>query len=526
MSGRTSRSLLDSTEPVDDTQWQDKATLLAQTGRPILQQPIHEHLAELEQELEERIVRVNERIAAGQNPYFQQKGKGKRWTLQYPKGAEPINDPLFDTLRHINVGSLLHFVDQQCGFMACFAHLLGRYTKQTVDDRAIIACLIAWGTNMGLGRMGDISDLSFTTLSQSSEHFLRPETLKAANDWISNATAALPIFRAYDLGAVVHSSSDGQKFETSLPIFNARESPKYFGLHKGIVAYSLIANHVPVNARIIGAHEHESHYVFDVLFNNTTTIQPTVHSTDTHGTNQVNFALLHVFGYQFAPRYQAIQEKVRTGLYGFKHPSQYGDLVLKPMRKLNTALIAAEWSNLQRIFVSLARKTTTQSIIVSKLSAHARKNTTRQAFWEYDNIFQSGYLLDFVDSASLRQNVQRALNRGENYHQLRRAVSYANFGKLRFRTEEEQQLWSECSRLITNAIIFYNATLLSQLLARKEAAGERSAVDRILRVSPVAWQHINFYGRYEFVQRPEPINLAALVDVLAQHPLTPVGDEP
>jgi TnpA family transposase len=64
---------------------------------------------------------------------------------------------------------------------------------------------------------------------------------------------------------------------------------------------------------------------------------------------------------------------------------------------------------------------------------------------KYDNIIQSLYLLNYIDSAPLRQNVQRAVNRGENYHQLRRAVSYANFGKLRFRTEYEQLLWSECS---------------------------------------------------------------------------------
>ncbi|XSG77821.1 Tn3 family transposase [Herpetosiphon llansteffanensis] len=42
------------------------------------------------------------------------------------------------------------------------------------------------------------------------------------------------------------------------------------------------------------------------------------------------------------------------------------------------------------------------------------------------------------------------------YHHLRRAVSYANIGKLRFATEEDQELWSECSRLIANCIIFYN----------------------------------------------------------------------
>ena len=28
-----------------------------------------------------------------------------------------------------------------------------------------------------------------------------------------------------------------------------------------------------------------------------------VYSTDTHGTNKVHFAILSLFGYQFAPRY-------------------------------------------------------------------------------------------------------------------------------------------------------------------------------------------------------------------------------
>jgi Tn3 transposase DDE domain len=55
---------------------------------------------------------------------------------------------------------------------------------------------------------------------------------------------------------------------------------------------TLVANHVPCNARIIGTHEHESRFVFDILHNNTTDIQPERHSTDTHGTNQVNFWLL------------------------------------------------------------------------------------------------------------------------------------------------------------------------------------------------------------------------------------------
>ena len=98
---------------------------------------------------------------------------------------------------------------------------------------------------------------------------------------ISNAIAELSIFHHYDVGNLLHSSSDGQKFEARINTINSRHSPKYFGLNKGVVSYTLVANHIPVNARIIGANEHESHFVFDILFNNTTDIQPSIHSTDT-----------------------------------------------------------------------------------------------------------------------------------------------------------------------------------------------------------------------------------------------------
>jgi len=506
---------------LDDQRWQQKDQLVRDTGLSLLRQPIHEHLAALEHRLETRLAEVNQRIASGENASVQLNSRNPqgRWTLHYPQSSDPINHPFFNALRQVDISQVLAFVHQQCHFLAAFEHVVGRYVKHAADTHALTACLIAWGTNMGLGKMGEISDLSYQTLATTSENFLRLETLRTANDQISNATAKLPIFHHYDIGGTVHSSSDGQKFETRLPTINARHSPKYFGLHKGVVAYTVVANHIPINARIIGANEHESHYVFDLLFNNTSAIQPEVHSTDTHGTNEVNFALLHLFGYQFAPRYRDFYDKVRTTLYGFKAPQQYTTGVLRPIRKINTSLIIEDWEQIQRILVSLALKTTTQSIIVGKLSAYARKNQTRRALWEYDNIIRSLYLLEYLDSPTLRQEVQRALNRGESYHQLRRAVAYANFGKLRFRTEHDQQLWGECSRLLTNAIIYYNATILSNVLTYKETRGDMEGVALLARVSPVAWQHINWYGRYEFRKQLEAINMSAIVHALLNLPV-------
>ena len=506
---------------VDDQQWQHKHRLMDEAGLAILNQPAAEHLAELEQQLEARITAVNQRIASGGNGHlqFRQLGKQRQWTLKYPSPTETVNHPFFDGLKPTNIASVLDYVNRHCPFMDAFEHVLGRFTRQALDGQALVAALLAWGTNLGLGRMGEISDMDYQRLASTSDNRIRLETLREANDRISNGIAKLPIFQHYTLGSGIHSSSDGQKFETSRDTLNARHSPKYFGLKKGIVSYTLVANHVPVNAEVIGANEHESHYVFDLLHNNTTDIEIGTHSTDTHGANQVNFAILYPFGYQFAPRYRDIYSVVTTSLYGFKPPSHYEECVIKPAHKVNTGLIISEWDNIQRIMVSLAQKTTTQSIIIGKLSAYARKNRTKRALWEYDSIIRSLYLLDYVDSLPLRQNVQKALNRGESYHKLRRAIAYANFGKLRFKTEHEQQIWNECSRLLTNCIIHYNASLLSGVLALREQAGDHEGIAKLARVSPVAWSHINLFGRYEFGKPLEPIDLDRLIGELARMPV-------
>lgn len=505
-------------ELITDAQLQDKDKLIAQTGLTILNQPIKEHLLVLEQKLEARLVEVNQRISSSENTHFHIKKRGSNihWTLQYPHDSESVNHSFFDLLQQINIGQVLLFVHQQTHFLDAFDHILGRYSKQELELNIIIACLVAWATNTGLGRMSEISDITYNQLSSTSDNFIRLETLRDTNDLVSNATSKLPIFRHYDIGNNLHSSSDGQKFETQIDTINSRYSPKYFGLKKGVVSYTLVANHVPINAKVIGSNEHESASLFDIIHNNTSDIDPEIHSTDSHGTNQVNFAILHIFGYQFAPRYKDIYDKLNDSLYGFKHPSLYpNDWIIKPIRKTINDLIIDEWENIQRIFLSLALKTTTQSIIVSKLSSHTRKNKTQRALWEYDNIIRSLYLLDYIDSPSLRQNVQKALNRGENYNKLRRAVSHANFGKLHLKTEYEQQLWNECSRLITNCIIYYNASILSNFLVYKENMGDQEISSLLKQVSPVAWQHINLHGRYQFNNQPNSIDMDAIIQKLS-----------
>lgn len=180
--------------------------------------------------------------------------------------------------------------------------------------------------------------------------------------------------------------------------------------------------------------------------------------------------------------------------------SSYENLQIKPTHKIKSNLIIEEWENILKIKLSLALKTTTQSTIISKLSSYERKNRTKSALWEFDNIIRSIHILCYIDDIQYRQNIQKALNRGESYHKLRRAVSYANGGKLRVRTELAQQIYNECGRLLANNIILYNTRLLSKLLELKEKDSKATEIEQIKYISPIAWQHINMYGRYEFAK--------------------------
>ena len=308
---------------ISDLRWQDKEQILREISAPILLAPIKDTLAEFHAMIEARYTAINQHITEGVNKHIKVIGAAekRRWKLLYPSTDEPINSDFYSQLPGIGIADLLWFVAGNTGFLSAFTHVLDRYVKHEADPREIFACIVAMGTNMGLSKMAEVSGLSAPAMAGTSRNYLRLETLRAANDAISNATSQLPAFHLYDIQDTLHSSSDGQRMETQINTLNARYSPKYFGLQKGVSAYTLVANHVPINAKIIGTHEHESHYVFDLLHNNTSDIKPERHSTDTHGTNQVNFWILHAFGYYFAPRYRDLHKKMET-LVGSKKPAE------------------------------------------------------------------------------------------------------------------------------------------------------------------------------------------------------------
>ena len=101
---------------------------------------------------------------------------------------------------------------------------------------------------------------------------------------------------------------------------------------------------------------------------------------------------------------------------------------------------------------------------------------------------------------------------------LKRTISYGRSspqvgGKKQLvgHTDLDIAITNQCGRLIANIVIAYNSVLLSALLERYQAAGDQKAILLLRKISPVAWQHIHFLGRYMFRDSRHPIDLNTLL---------------
>ena len=479
-----------------------------------LREPVDTTLDRLLDELRNLWRAFDRDLRRGQLKHLDYDPDRKTLAWRRPK-ADPESDAqagFFAKLPARGIADIFRFVNERCQFLAALTPLQPRYAKKIADPDSLMAVILAQAMNHGNPSMAETSDIPYHVLEASHQQYLRLATLRAANDRISNAIAELSIFPHYSFDLeILYGSVDGQKFEAASPTVKARHSRKYFGAGKGVVAYTLLANHVPLHSAVIGAHEHESHYVFDVCYHNTSNILPTAITGDMHSINKANFAILHWFGLKLEPRFTNLHAQLKN-LYAGHDPAECERYLIPPAGRIDRSLIAAEKANLDQIVATLALKDMTQSTLIRKLCTYSGHHRTRRALFEFDRLIRSIYTLRYLRDPQLQRNVHRSQNRLEAYHQLRAALAQIGGRKqLIGRTDLEVAISNECGRLLANVVIAYNSILLSALLDRYQAAGNLKAIALLKRISPVAWQHIHFLGQYTFRSHAHPIDLEALL---------------
>lgn len=447
-----------------------------------------------------RITNLN--IEIKNNLYAEIKENGKlRVSTPKTEKAELINNiSLFPNNKFISLFEVLFSVNNATNFSEYFEHWQLKYNKVRPNDKTFFAGIVGFGCNLGINKIARISkSINSKELQHTANWYFNIENLNMANDCIVDFMNKMPLSALFkNKNDQTHTSSDGQKFSIAVESLNANYSYKYFGKGKGVTVYSFIdESHKLFYSTVISSSTREASYVIDGLMHNDV-IKSDIHSTDTHGYNELIFGVTHLLGISFAPRIKNFRDSI---LYGFDGIADYKkqNYNLIPSKIINTDIINEHWDDILRFIATIKLKHNTASQLFNRLSSYSKQHPLYRALKEFGKIVKSIFLLMYIDDLKLRQIIEKTLNKLESSNKFRKAVYHGNNQEFQQATKEDQLVVDGCSRLIQNSIICWNYLYLTEKLIDCESLEFKKVImENIVNKSAIAWQHVNLIGEYDF----------------------------
>jgi len=387
-------------------------------------------------------------------------------------------------------------VDEWSGFSRELVPLSGQPARGVSSYPALLATLVAHGTNLGLSTMAQSTKgLTVDMLNHVSRWHLRPETLRAANRVLIDYHHGLPIASVWGEG--VASSSDGQRFGMQAPSLLATFYPRYFGYYdRAVSVYTHVSDQFSVFAsRVISCSPREALYVLDGLLENETVLRPREHYTDTHGFTEQLFGLCYLLGFCFMPRLKDLKDQQ---LYRVDRSSSVGELASIFRSTVDVTLIREQWDQLVRVAASLRNRTSPAHVVLERLAASSPSDRLAKALTMLGRVVKTTYILRYAHDGDMRTRVHRQLNRGESRHAVARRLFFANQGS--FRTGDYEEIMNKVSALglLSNAVLVWNSVRIAEIVSALEKSGQAAAREDLARVSPLAHAHVIPSGTYHF----------------------------
>jgi TnpA family transposase len=487
---------------IDRVRWQrDKQHLIERAGLEGLVDP-RKVLKELDEALSQQYLLTNQNITEGKNPHIKFSKNGG-FTLATPKQEESDAEPLqqfFPDRRFVPLVEILATVNRFSHYVDELQHPQQRYHHGKPSEATIYAGMIGIGCTIGLRRMMRISrGVTEAELEHTVNWHFSLDGLQAANDRVLRLMDRLELPNlARRSPDQLHTSSDGQKFEVRVDSLNANYSFKYFGKDQGVAAYTFRDERDLLwYSTVFSSAERESAYVIDGLMHNEV-VKSDIHSTDAFGFSELVFAVSHLLGFSYAPRFKNL-ERQRLYIFRSRKGSDRSAWKIKPAGYADDEIVIQQWDEILRLIATIKLKEVTASDLFRRLNSYSKQHALYQALKAFGQVPKSLFILQVIDDPVLRQAIEKQLDRIEHVHRFTRAVSVGNPREFLQAEKEDQEMAEACKRLIKNCIICWNYLYLSQKLEEIEDAATRQVfLDAVAHGSVISWQHINLLGEYDF----------------------------
>lgn len=424
-----------------------------------------------------------------------------------PKTLAPFEHEIKLRMPERHLLDILRNAEHWSRYTRHFGPPSGSDPKITRAVQRYLFTVFGYGCNLGPSQTARHAPhiASSQTLRRLNAQHINATKLESAMTDIINIYAGFPLPHQWGTGKA--AVSDG----THVPL---RENNLIGARHirygdYGAIAYHHVADtYIALFTTFIPCGVWEAVHIFDGMQKNSSVIQPDTLHADTHGQSEPVFGLSRMLGTKLMPRMRTWAD---VTLYRPGKSARYNHIDGLFTDTINWRLIARHWRDLMQVVLSIQAGLVIPSMLLRKLGTHNRKSLLYQAFRELGRVERTLFLLKYMSSAEIRQNINAQTTKVESFNEF---LDWISFGgpvvKSGDPVEQEKQL--KYATLVANTVMLSNVADLTSVLTAMIEDGHVVTPELVGHLSPYSREHIRRFGRFvlDMDQIPAPLNPAPI----------------
>lgn len=269
----------------------------------------------------------------------------QRLEKSVPDTAREYSMSLYKLLPRIKLTDLLMEVASWTGFEKQLLHASTLQPPKEEEKPAIIAAIMAMGTNIGLTKMAEATQgVTYRQMFTAQQWRLYEDSMNKAQATLVNFQHQLKLPSYWGDGT--KSSSDGMRVQVGVSSLHADANPHY-GTGKGATIYRFVSDQFSsFYTKVINTNARDAVHVIDGLLHHETDLTIEEHYTDTAGYTDQVFGLTNLLGFRFAPR---LRDLADSKLYTFEKPEKYPDMEKLLKGRIHTRVIQENYDDVLRL---------------------------------------------------------------------------------------------------------------------------------------------------------------------------------
>ncbi len=259
-------------------------------------------------------------------------------------------------------------------------------------------------------------------------------------------------------------------------------------------------NYIAVFRHFIPPGVWEAIYVIEGLLKAGLSVEADTVHADTQGQSATVFAFTHLLGIKLMPRIRNWKNLI---LHRPDKAIKYQHINRLFGETADWDLIAKHWQDLMQVALSIHAGKISSATLLRKLGSYSRKNRLYFAAQQLGNVVRTGFLLEWIGSRELRQEITANTNKIESYNGFAKWLSFGG-DVIAVNEPDEQQKRLRYNDLIASALILQNTVDMMRTLNTLQNEGWKIAEEDVSFLSPYQVGHVKRFGEYNLKLKRTP----------------------